>query len=156
MAAASTFPLALLLAIVAACCVAGGEGGALVGDTCTASSASSCGAGMRCATCSPLPGMGPPVCSRTTPLDPKAHVRTHHSSIISQCSNQIPPQSIDALQGTDLAFNRYTWLTTHNSFAIVGSPSRTGTPIIAPPNQEDTVTAQLKVYISLSLSPINK
>uniref|UniRef100_A0A0D9ZSS4 Phosphatidylinositol-specific phospholipase C X domain-containing protein n=1 Tax=Oryza glumipatula TaxID=40148 RepID=A0A0D9ZSS4_9ORYZ len=119
MAAASTFPLALLLAIVAACCVAGGEGGALVGDTCTASPASSCGAGMRCATCSPLPGMGPPVCSRTTPLDPKAH-------------------------GTDLAFNRYTWLTTHNSFAIVGSPSRTGTPIIAPPNQEDTVTAQLK------------
>ncbi|KAF0895579.1 hypothetical protein E2562_013894 [Oryza meyeriana var. granulata] len=112
--AGATLPL--LAAAIAACCLAAADAAALVGDTCAASS---CGAGQRCASCSPLAGAGAAVCSRTTPLDPKAH-------------------------GTGLPFNRYTWLTTHNSFAVLGSASRTGTPILAPPNQEDTVTAQLK------------
>jgi hypothetical protein len=49
------------------------SGSALVGDRCAANS--DCGGGMRCATCSPLPGSGPAVCSRTTPIDPKTHVR---------------------------------------------------------------------------------
>lgn len=52
------------------------------------------------------------------------------------------------VQGTGLPFNRYSWLTTHNSFAVAGAVSPTGSPIIAPPNQEDTVTAQLKVRLS--------
>ncbi|KAG8066817.1 hypothetical protein GUJ93_ZPchr0004g38963 [Zizania palustris] len=112
--------LALLGAAVAASCLASAQGAALVGDACAPSPSSGCGAGLRCASCSPLPGTGPTVCSRTTPVDPKAHL------------------------GTGLPFNRYTWLTTHNSFAVVGTATRTGTPIIAPPNQEDTVTAQLK------------
>lgn len=110
--------LLLLVAAIAAGSLAAASGAALVGDTCAAS-ASSCGAGLRCASCSPLPGTGPAVCARTTPVDPKTH-------------------------GTGLPFNRYSWLTTHNSFAVAGAVSPTGSPIIAPPNQEDTVTAQLK------------
>jgi hypothetical protein len=50
---------------------------------------------------------------------------------------------MDGLQGTGLPFNRYSWLTTHNSFAITGTPSATGAPIVSPPNQEDSVTGQL-------------
>lgn len=68
--------LLLLVAAIAAGSLAAASGAALVGDTCAAS-ASSCGAGLRCASCSPLPGTGPAVCARTTPVDPKTHVRTH-------------------------------------------------------------------------------
>ncbi|KAI4968795.1 hypothetical protein ZWY2020_046125 [Hordeum vulgare] len=42
-----------------------------------------------------------------------------------------------------LPFNKYAYLTTHNSFAIVGEPSHTGIPRISFDNQEDTVTDQL-------------
>lgn len=47
-------------------------------------------------------------------------------------------------QGTGLPFNNYSWLTTHNSFALAGAVSATGAAIITPTNQEDSVTAQLK------------
>jgi hypothetical protein len=47
------------------------------------------------------------------------------------------------LQGTGLPFNKYSWLTTHNSFAVTGTPSATGAPIVSPPNQEDSVASQL-------------
>ncbi|KAK4477549.1 hypothetical protein RD792_016781, partial [Penstemon davidsonii] len=40
-------------------------------------------------------------------------------------------------------FNKYSFLTTHNSFAIEGEPSHTGVPRITVRNQEDTVTQQL-------------
>ncbi|KAL3813492.1 hypothetical protein ACJIZ3_014760 [Penstemon smallii] len=40
-------------------------------------------------------------------------------------------------------FNKYSFLTTHNSFAIEGEPSHTGVPRITVLNQEDTVTQQL-------------
>ncbi|CAM6039017.1 unnamed protein product [Sphagnum compactum] len=46
-------------------------------------------------------------------------------------------------KNTSLPFNKYAWLTTHNSFAIFGSPPRAGTPIITFFNQEDSVTQQL-------------
>jgi hypothetical protein len=46
-------------------------------------------------------------------------------------------------QGTGLPFNKYSWLTTHNSFAVTGTPSATGAPIVSPPNQEDSVASQL-------------
>ncbi|KAK6923048.1 hypothetical protein RJ641_011352, partial [Dillenia turbinata] len=42
-----------------------------------------------------------------------------------------------------LPFNNYTWLTTHNSYALSGAKSETGTAILAPANQEDSVTNQL-------------
>ncbi|ONM15617.1 PLC-like phosphodiesterases superfamily protein [Zea mays] len=99
------------------------SGAALVGDSCRASSSTSdgggCGKGLRCTTCVPPPGTGPAACARTTPVDPKTH-------------------------GTGLPFNRYSWLTTHNSFAVVGTKSPLGSAIISPPNQEDSVTDQLK------------
>ncbi|XP_061356245.1 PI-PLC X domain-containing protein At5g67130-like [Gastrolobium bilobum] len=44
----------------------------------------------------------------------------------------------------ELPFNRYSWLTTHNSFARRGVNSSTGFPILAITNQEDTITDQLK------------
>lgn len=44
-----------------------------------------------------------------------------------------------------LPFNKYSWLTTHNSFALRGPASATGAAVVAPTNQEDTVTAQLNV-----------
>ncbi|PAN40888.1 hypothetical protein PAHAL_7G348000 [Panicum hallii] len=95
------------------------SGAALVGGSCTASSSGGCGAGLRCTSCVPPPGTGPAACARTTPIDPKAH-------------------------GAALPFNRYSWLTTHNSFAIVGTRSPLGSAIISPPNQEDSVTSQLR------------
>jgi hypothetical protein len=78
-------------------------------------SASSCGGGMRCTSCVAPPG----TCARTTPIDP-------------------------AKTTTGLPFNRYSWLTTHNSFAVVGTKSPVGSAIISPPNQEDSVAAQLR------------
>ncbi|MCO5606572.1 hypothetical protein L7F22_060760 [Adiantum nelumboides] len=42
-----------------------------------------------------------------------------------------------------LPFNKYAWLTTHNSFAKVGAPSHTGEPIVTFENQEDSILDQL-------------
>lgn len=59
------------------------------------------------------------------------------------------------LQGTGLPFNRYAWLTTHNSFARLGQiRSPFGTPNVSPRNQQDTVTQQLNVSPYTSLSSI--
>jgi hypothetical protein len=48
-----------------------------------------------------------------------------------------------------LPFNKYAYLTTHNSFSIRGEPSHTGVPRITLYNQEDSVTDQLNVQICL-------
>ncbi|KAK7827020.1 pi-plc x domain-containing protein [Quercus suber] len=48
------------------------------------------------------------------------------------------------LQVKGLAFNNYTWLTTHNSYALTSAKSATGSTLITEFNQEDTVTNQLK------------
>nr|XP_019704319.1 PI-PLC X domain-containing protein At5g67130 [Elaeis guineensis] len=47
------------------------------------------------------------------------------------------------LLNNSLPFNKYAYLTTHNSFAIDGEPSHTGVPRVTITNQEDTVTQQL-------------
>ncbi|KAJ6795459.1 PI-PLC X domain-containing protein [Iris pallida] len=47
------------------------------------------------------------------------------------------------LLNNSLPFNKYAYLTTHNSYAIEGEPSHTGLPRITFTNQEDTVTQQL-------------
>lgn len=47
------------------------------------------------------------------------------------------------LLNNSLPFNKYAYLTTHNSYAIEGEPSHTGVPRITFNNQEDTITRQL-------------
>lgn len=47
------------------------------------------------------------------------------------------------LVNDSLPFNKYAYLTTHNSYAIDGEPSHTGVPRVTFTNQEDTVTRQL-------------
>ncbi|KAG0496395.1 hypothetical protein HPP92_001086 [Vanilla planifolia] len=50
------------------------------------------------------------------------------------------PKSVDKA----LPFNHYSWLTTHNSFALSGAKSDTGSILITPTNQIDSVTSQLQ------------
>ncbi|XP_012079241.1 PI-PLC X domain-containing protein At5g67130 [Jatropha curcas] len=86
-----------------------------LGETC--SSNNECEAGLRCEAC-PANGNTRARCIRTRPLSPTSKVK-------------------------GLAFNKYSWLTTHNSFALINSKSQTGTILLSPSNQEDTVTSQL-------------
>ncbi|KAK4789941.1 hypothetical protein SAY86_017245 [Trapa natans] len=86
------------------------------GETC--SPASVCDAGLHCDTCA-INGNTRPRCTRIQPVNPTSKVK-------------------------GLPFNKYSWLTTHNSYALSGSMSQTGSTIIAPTNQEDSVTNQLK------------
>ncbi|EAZ05293.1 hypothetical protein OsI_27497 [Oryza sativa Indica Group] len=103
-----------LLLALALVLLASGASAASVGDTC--SSEGDCGAGLHCSDCG---GGGDKTCTRAKPIDPLTH-------------------------GTDLPFNNYSWLTTHNSYALAGSSSATGSALITQTNQEDTITAQLK------------
>ncbi|XP_019195270.1 PREDICTED: PI-PLC X domain-containing protein At5g67130-like [Ipomoea nil] len=88
-----------------------------IGETCSTSS-NNCNEGFICSTC-PANGNTRPRCSRVQPTNPTSKVK-------------------------GLPFNKYSWLTTHNSFALSGSKSELGSDIITPTNQEDTVTAQLE------------
>lgn len=49
-----------------------------------------------------------------------------------------------------LPFNRYSWLTTHNAFARLLERSATGSVVLAPTNQQDSITSQLNVSFFLS------
>ncbi|XP_027361094.1 PI-PLC X domain-containing protein At5g67130 isoform X1 [Abrus precatorius] len=90
--------------------------GVQIGETC--GSDNKCDAGLSCQTC-PANGNTRPRCSRIQPSKPTSKV------------NGLP-------------FNHYSWLTTHNSYALAGARSATGSFIVAPMNQEDTVADQLK------------
>jgi hypothetical protein len=48
-------------------------------------------------------------------------------------------------QNFTLPFNKYAWVTTHNSYAIVDETSLLGVTIVSQKNQEDSVTSQLNV-----------
>ncbi|KAM7520463.1 hypothetical protein LguiB_019425 [Lonicera macranthoides] len=89
-----------------------------IGETCSSSGGNNCDAGLRCDTC-PVNGNTRPRCTRIQPLIPTSKVK-------------------------GLPFNRYSWLTTHNSFALTGTKPPTGSALLAPTNQEDTITAQLQ------------
>ncbi|KAL2528544.1 PLC-like phosphodiesterases superfamily protein [Forsythia ovata] len=88
-----------------------------IGETCSTTN-SNCDAGLLCGTC-PANGNTRPICTRIQPVIPTTKV------------NGLP-------------FNKYSWLTTHNSFARTASMSGTGSTLLAPTNQEDSVTDQLK------------
>ncbi|CAN1794806.1 PI-PLC X domain-containing protein At5g67130 [Linum perenne] len=60
----------------------------------------------------------------------------------SRCVRSITSNPFNLLNNS-LPFNKYAFLTTHNSFAIRGEPSHTGVPRITATNQEDNVTQQL-------------
>ncbi|KAK4393288.1 PI-PLC X domain-containing protein [Sesamum angolense] len=87
-----------------------------IGETCRTSS-TDCDAGLTCGICAANNNTRPR-CIRTQPIIPTTKVK-------------------------GLPFNRYSWLTTHNSFARVGSESSMGSLILAPSNQDDSVTDQL-------------
>ncbi|EOX91446.1 PLC-like phosphodiesterases superfamily protein isoform 3 [Theobroma cacao] len=91
-----------------------------IGETCSSSSSSNsaCDSGLSCQTCS-VNGNTRPRCTRIQPLSPTSKVK-------------------------GLPFNKYSWLTTHNSFALKGAIPAIGPAIIAPANQEDSITNQLK------------
>ncbi|KAL3646295.1 hypothetical protein CASFOL_011475 [Castilleja foliolosa] len=88
-----------------------------IGETCSSSS-SNCDAGLSCASC-PANGNTRFRCTRIQPIFSTAKVK-------------------------GLPFNKYSWLTTHNSFARTGSKSGTGSELLSPANQEDSVADQLK------------
>ncbi|KAK7346989.1 hypothetical protein VNO80_21513 [Phaseolus coccineus] len=86
-----------------------------LGETC--GSENKCDDGLKCATC-PENGNTRSRCIRTQPIIPTSKVK-------------------------GLAFNKYSWLTTHNSFAQSGIRSDTGSIIVTTTTQEDTVAQQL-------------
>ncbi|VVB00724.1 unnamed protein product [Arabis nemorensis] len=85
------------------------------GQTCIVNK--NCDTGLHCETCLASSNLRPR-CSRTQPINPISKVK-------------------------GLPFNKYSWLTTHNSFARLGEVSRTGSVILAPTNQQDSITSQL-------------
>ncbi|KAK9667101.1 hypothetical protein RND81_14G233200 [Saponaria officinalis] len=87
-----------------------------LGDTCVADR--NCDGGLHCETCL-ANGNVRPRCTRVQPLNPFSKVK-------------------------GLPFNKYSWLTSHNSFARLGQKSATGAVILAPTNQQDSVTSQLQ------------
>ncbi|PQQ19126.1 PI-PLC X domain-containing protein [Prunus yedoensis var. nudiflora] len=87
-----------------------------IGETC--SKDSECDGGLSCQSCA-ANGNTRLRCTRIQPTSPTSKVK-------------------------GLPFNRYSWLTTHNSFAQAGVRSATGSLLVTPMNQNDTVTSQLK------------
>lgn len=85
------------------------------GQTCVVDS--NCDSGLHCETCLANSNVRPR-CTRIQPIIPTSKVK-------------------------GLPFNRYSWLTTHNSFARLGEKSATGSVILSPTNQQDSVTSQL-------------
>ncbi|KAF9623045.1 hypothetical protein IFM89_036181 [Coptis chinensis] len=57
-----------------------------------------------------------------------------------RCTRMQPAPSTSKVKG--LPFNKYSWLTTHNSFSV-GSKSATGSDLLTEINQEDSITSQL-------------
>ncbi|XP_016174339.2 PI-PLC X domain-containing protein At5g67130-like [Arachis ipaensis] len=102
--------------IVVALCLINRSSSLKQGETC-GSSGAQCDAGLQCETC-PANGNTRPRCTRTQPTMPTSKVK-------------------------GLAFNKYSWLTTHNSYAVSGTKSETGSSIISGTNQDYNVTHQL-------------
>ncbi|CAH2053317.1 unnamed protein product [Thlaspi arvense] len=85
------------------------------GETCIVNK--NCDPGLNCESCLASDNFRPR-CSRMQPINPTSKVK-------------------------GLPYNKYSWLTTHNSFARLGAKSGTGSMILAPSNQQDSITSQL-------------
>ncbi|CAK9326393.1 unnamed protein product [Citrullus colocynthis] len=109
----SLFLIFSLLLEAAASC---SNGLCKVGDEC--SSSEDCGGGLYCFSCRPRLFGG----SRC--------VRSTYTDQFKLLNNSLP-------------FNKYAYLTTHNSFAVEGEPSQTGVPRVTLYNQADTISQQL-------------
>lgn len=107
--------LLIILLVSISSTIACSNGGCKILDPC--SSDSDCEAGTYCSSC--FGGFSGSRCVR------------------SMITNQFK------LVNNSMPFNKYAYLTTHNSFAIAGEPSHTGVPRTTFTNQEDTVTQQL-------------
>jgi len=89
------------------------------------------------------------ICFRKTSWQKEVTYYIHSSMYWSQLLNKFC-FCYGVSQNNSLPFNKYAYLTTHNSYAIVGEPSHTGIPRVTFDNQEDTVTDQLNVPSHLS------
>ncbi|XP_020236637.1 PI-PLC X domain-containing protein At5g67130-like [Cajanus cajan] len=105
----------VVVLVLVALCLINLSSGLKLGETC--GSENNCDAGLHCATC-PANGNTRSRCIRNQPISPTSKVK-------------------------GLAFNRYSWLTSHNSFAQSGVKSETGTFLVTSTTQEDSVTQQL-------------
>ncbi|KAL4348702.1 hypothetical protein GQ457_17G011330 [Hibiscus cannabinus] len=105
----------LITSLIITCLVFGFCTALKEGETC--SSNDNCNSGLHCETCLPNGNLRPR-CTRTQSVNPTSKVK-------------------------GLPYNRYSWLTTHNSFARLGERSATGSLILAPSNQQDSITDQL-------------
>lgn len=82
-------------------------------------------------------------CVRNRNCDAGLHCETclTNGNVRARCTRIQPLNPTSKVKG--LPFNRYSWLTTHNAFAQLGAKSATGAVLLAPENQQDTVTSQL-------------
>lgn len=116
-----------------------------IGETCSNSS-NTCDAGLICGSC-PANGNTRPRCTLVQPTSPTTKVP--HIVFPDICLDFLC-WFLDQVKG--LPFNKYSWLTTHNSYARTGSTSGTGSVLLAPTNQEDSVTNQLQVCNGILIS----
>ncbi|KAK7386436.1 hypothetical protein VNO78_26660 [Psophocarpus tetragonolobus] len=105
----------VVVAVLLALCLINCSSCLKLGETCDKDH--KCDGGLQCEAC-PANGNTRYRCTRTQPISPTSKVK-------------------------GLPFNRYSWLTTHNSFAQSGIKSDTGSFIITTTSQEDTVAQQL-------------
>ncbi|XP_041004247.1 PI-PLC X domain-containing protein At5g67130 [Juglans microcarpa x Juglans regia] len=110
----SVFNLQIRCLFIAVCLFVCSSG-LTIGETCSADG--ECDTGLRCETCA-ANGNTRSRCVRIQPLNPTSKVK-------------------------GLPFNQYSWLTTHNAYALSGAKSATGAALLSPTNQEDSVTSQL-------------
>ncbi|MBA0862179.1 hypothetical protein Goshw_005617 [Gossypium schwendimanii] len=107
--------LQLITSLIITCLLFGFCSALKEGQTCVSNG--NCDSGLHCETCV-ANGNVRPRCTRIQPVNPTSKVK-------------------------GLPYNRYSWLTTHNSFARLGKKSATGSLILAPTNQQDSITDQL-------------
>lgn len=116
------------------------------GETC--SSENTCDSGLSCQTC-PANGNTRRRCTQIQPINATSKVRFIAYVLVYLSLNYwiyfVGASGFGFGQVKGLPFNNYSWLTTHNSYAIIGTKSPLGSFIISPMNQEDSVTNQLKV-----------